>query len=196
MILNKYMKFILITSLMVFLIIIVLVLPNKEIKKKFDTDSNYLIKNEISNVEAEFLYGTWNIEKLIGFTDIQSSRCNYPYGQDIIDNILIIEECIFSSMDLTYDSGVYQRKIKNPYYIITNTNEEINNMGSYWYFGMNPQEIGIDLEVDILKVIEIEENTSLYGSVSGGMPGELIIVNYERLIYYVDSAYFELKKLE
>jgi len=138
-----------------------------------------------SETEMSF-YGTWKVEKLLGFANSYNDASEYPTGQKIIGDEFIIKKDFFSSKGLK-NYNDYQYELKNPLYSI----ESIcyNSASFYRLFKINPDVLNININ-DKVKWITI------YGSSAElGVPLSFLIVNNDRLILQIEATNFELKKV-
>lgn len=96
-----------------------------------------------------FFYGTWKVEKLLGFANSYNDASEYPTGQKIIDDEIVINKDWFSSDGLKNYSD-YQYKLKNPLYEITMIC--YNKDDFYRYFKMDLPGINMN---DAIKEIQV-----------------------------------------
>ncbi|MFS0857602.1 hypothetical protein [Paenibacillus taichungensis] len=77
--------------------------------------SDYCTVDRISlDSETEkYFYGTWKVEKLLGFANSYNDASEYPTGQKFIGDKIIIEKDFFSSKGLKKYKK-YQYELKNP----------------------------------------------------------------------------------
>ncbi|MGZ0051633.1 hypothetical protein [Brevibacillus gelatini] len=76
---------------------------------------------ETINLDSEtekFFYGTWKVEKHLGFANSWNDASEYPTGQKFIGDELIVKKDFFSSKGLK-NYKKYQYELKNPIYEIT-----------------------------------------------------------------------------
>ncbi len=72
---------------------------------------------ELDSYDKGRFTNTWEVKKLVGFTEITSDKAEYPTGPDIIGKKIIIEDDYFSTMDfdgyeacqVEYTNPVYNR---------------------------------------------------------------------------------------
>ncbi|EKN71154.1 hypothetical protein P9E76_20525 [Schinkia azotoformans] len=138
-----------------------------------------------SETEKSF-YGTWKVEKLLGFANSYNDASEYPTGQKIIGDEFIIKKDFFSSKGLK-NYNDYQYEIKDPLYSI----ESIcyNTTSFYRLFKLDPDVLNINLN-DKVKWISIRGP-----SAELGVPLSFFIVNNDRLILLLEATNFELKKV-
>lgn len=84
--------------------------PNTSNEPKPETDESIIPKNtsvycaqESMNLDSETeknFYGTWKVEKLLGFANSYNDASEYPTGQKFIGDEIIIKKDFFSSKDL------------------------------------------------------------------------------------------------
>lgn len=161
------------------------------------TESSELKSNDAPDVSfpnatldkdaEQFLFGAWKVDKLLGFNYVYNDASEYPKGQNVIGDNIVITKDLFSSEGIA-NYKVYQYTIKNPkFYIDTvypNTElfliyNKVNR--SKGYFGLNPNDV-----IRSMTITDSENN--LY-------PFSFFIVNNERLIFRIEATYFELKKI-
>lgn len=68
----------------------------------------------LDNETEKSFYGTWKVEKLLGFANSYNDASEYPTGQKIIGDELIIQKDFFSSKGLK-NYHDYQHELKNHY---------------------------------------------------------------------------------
>lgn len=146
-------------------------------------------RNYIDKDTQDFLFGEWEIDKLLGFAPIQTDITNYPNGQDVLNNKIIFKKEVFSSKNINKYSK-YQVEIKDPNYYISYVFEKDDNL----FFPINSpidarETLGIS-EDDLVASLDVTDTKNSY------FPFGLYIVNNERLILDLDAALFELKKVK
>lgn len=77
---------------------------------KPETDESIIPKNKSECVNAElisldsetetYFYGTWKVEKLLGFANSYNDASEYPTGQRFIGDKMVIEKDLFHQKDL------------------------------------------------------------------------------------------------
>jgi hypothetical protein len=138
-----------------------------------------------SETEKSF-YGTWKVEKLLGFANSYNDASEYPTGQKFIGYEIIIEKNFFSSKGLK-NYNVYQYELKNPLYEITAIC--YNSDSFYRLFKIKFPGLNINDEV---KYIDISDS---YTKISIPVSVSFFIVNNDRLILLSEATCFELKKV-
>lgn len=129
-------------------------------------------------------YGIWKVEKLLGFADSYNDASEYPTGQKITGDEIIIKKDSFSSKGLK-NYNDYQYELKNPSYKITTIC--YNRDSFYRLFKIDLPSLDIN---DKVKQIEIFDSyTEL------GIPVSFFVVNNDRVILFLESTCFELKRL-
>ncbi|MEK3796558.1 hypothetical protein MKX42_32960 [Paenibacillus sp. FSL R7-0204] len=170
--------------------------PNTSSEPKPETQEAIIPENksdcfnaENINLDSEteqYFYGTWRVEKLLGFANSYNDASEYPTGQKFIGDEIIINKDFFSSKGLKNYSD-YQYELKNPLYQITAT---CNNSDAFYRL----YKIDIpDLKInDVLKVMDISDpSTKLRIPVSV----TFFVINNDRLILLSEATIFELKKI-
>ncbi|WP_339266297.1 hypothetical protein [Paenibacillus sp. FSL R5-0470] len=167
--------------------------PNTSSEPKSETDESIIPKNtsvycaqESINLNSETekdFYGTWKVEKLLGFSNSYNDASEYPTGQKFIGDEIIIKKDFFSSKGLK-NYSVYQYELKNPLYEITATCYSSDSF--YRLYKIDIPDLNIN---DVVKVINISDpSTNL------GIPLSFFVVNNDRLILLSEATIFELKK--
>lgn len=169
--------------------------PNTSSEPKPETDESIIPKNtsdctvERINLDSEtekYFYGTWKVEKLLGFANSYNDASEYPTGQKFIGDELIIKKDFFSSKGLK-NYKKYQHELKNPLYEITATCD--NSDSFYRLYKIDIPDLNIN---DVVKVIDISDpSTKMSIPVSVGF----FVVNNDRLILLSEATIFELKKI-
>ena len=146
----------------------------------------------VSNLEvdrhaetADFLYGTWEVKELLCFGLSWNDASEYPTGQDVIGNRLILQKERFSSMGFT-KYPVYQAEFADPNYIIANEFDDTDEFFRVYKVDLPGLERG-----DTVTVIHLEESET-----HASVPLSLYMVNHERLILCLEASYFELTRVE
>jgi hypothetical protein len=133
---------------------------------------------------ADFFYGTWKVDKLLGFANSYNDASEYPTGQRVIGDELIINEDFFSSKGLQqYD--VYQYGLENPQYNIQNVC--YNQDAFYRLTKMDMPSLNIN---DQVKLIGVADSATGFG-----IPMSFMSINENRLILILEAAQFELKRV-
>ncbi|ABX42164.1 hypothetical protein [Lachnoclostridium phytofermentans] len=140
----------------------------------------------LHNETEIFLYGTWQVEKLLGFANSYNDASEYPTGQKVIDDKIIIKEDLFSSMELkNYD--VYQYITRDPLYDISTIC--YNSDSFYRLFKIDLPGLNVNDEV---KWLEVYLSSTEHGL---SIPVSFFVVNHDRLILLLEATCFELKKV-
>ncbi|TGV30839.1 hypothetical protein EN829_035455 [Mesorhizobium sp. M00.F.Ca.ET.186.01.1.1] len=161
-----------------------------------ETDESIIPKNTaeycddvFTNLDSEtekYFYGTWKVEKLLGFANSYNDASEYPTGQKFIGDELIIKKDFFSSKGLK-NYKKYQYELKNPLYEITATC--YNSTSFYRLYKIDIPDLN---ENDVVKVIDISDpSTNMNIPVGLGF----FAVNNDRLILISEATIFELKKI-
>lgn len=134
----------------------------------------------------EYFYGTWKVEKLLGFANSYNDASEYPTGQKFIGDEIIINNDFFSSKGLKNYSN-YQYELKNPLYEITATC--YNSDSFYRFYKIDIPDLNIN---DVVKAIDISNPSTKMG-IPVGL--SFLVVNNDRLILLSEVTIFELKKI-
>ena len=132
----------------------------------------------------KFFYGTWKVEKLLGFANSYNDASEYPTGQKIIDDEIVIKKDSFSSKGLKNYSD-YQYKLENLLYEITIIC--YNEDDFYRNFKMDLPGINMD---DEIKEIQVSDSSTGFG-----IPVGFLVVNNDSLILELEATCFELKRV-
>ncbi|KZE37940.1 hypothetical protein AV540_25995 [Brevibacillus parabrevis] len=170
--------------------------PNTTSEHESETDESIIPKNTaeycddvFTNLDSETeksFYGTWKVEKLLGFANSYNDASEYPTGQKVIGDEIIIKKDFFSSKGLK-NYNVYQRELKNPLYRL---NFICYNSDSFYrLFKTDTDALNINLNDKVKYIVINDSSTNL------GIPLSFFIVNNDRLILLLEATNFELKKI-
>ncbi|WDQ35099.1 hypothetical protein PTQ21_13045 [Paenibacillus marchantiae] len=134
----------------------------------------------------KYFYGTWKVEKLLGFANSYNDASEYPTGQKFIGDKIIIEKDFFSSKGLKKYMK-YQYELKNPLYQITATC--YNSDSFYRYYKIDIPDLNINDEIKAIDISDSSTKMSIPVSLS------FLAVNNDRLILLSEATIFELKKI-
>ena len=138
------------------------------------------------SVDTEkFLFGKWKVKKLLGFCNSWNDASEYPNGQDIIGDEIIIQANVFSSLGFK-KYKVYQYKYSNPYYYINRIFYDTLSLYRAWKLQI-PGLKDNDKIQDILVSSNPQECSA---------PMSFICINNERLILSLEATIFELEKIK
>jgi len=149
-----------------------------------NTSEPFIGHMSLDSDTENFFYGTWKVEKLLGFANSWNDGSEYPTGQKVIGDEIIIRKDFFSSKGLE-NYTVYQYTLKKPSYDI----ETIcyNSVSFYRLFKTNLPGLNINDEVKWLGV---------YSPFSAlGIPVTFFDINHDRLILLLEATYFELTRI-
>ncbi|MEK5035202.1 hypothetical protein MKY96_27470 [Paenibacillus sp. FSL R7-0302] len=135
---------------------------------------------------AQNFYGTWKVEKLLGFANSYNDASEYPTGQKIIGDKVIIEKDFFSSKGLKNYKN-YQYELKNPLY--QNTATCYNSTSFYRLYKIQIPDLNENDEVQAIDISDPSTKMSIPVSLS------FLAVNDDRLILLSEATIFELKKI-
>lgn len=171
--------------------------PNTSSEPKPETDESIIPKNtseycfneEKINLDSEtekYFYGTWKVEKLLGFANSYNDASEYPTGQKFIGDEIIIKKDFFSSKGLKNYSD-YQYELKNPIYQITAICD--NSDSFYRLYKIHIPDLDIN---DAVKAVNVSDpSTKMHIPVSVSF----FVINNDRLILLSEATIFELKKI-
>lgn len=174
--------------------------PVEQVKEYYSPDTGNLLGTYINKKTEKFLIGKWQVQELIGFTPIHKddTELNYPQGQDVIGNEIIFDKNYFSTKGLV-KYPKYQHEVNNPVYYINNVYSDSDHSITYFLKGYpNAHEIKESLAVtmdDEVQILNVATNIP-DDDVRFASPSEFYIVNNERLIMDLNTAVFELKKVD
>ncbi|SLK12849.1 MULTISPECIES: hypothetical protein [unclassified Paenibacillus] len=170
--------------------------PNTSSEPKPETPEAIIQKNisdyctvdriSLDSETGKYFYGTWKVEKLLGFANSYNDASEYPTGQKFIGDKIIIEEDFFSSKGLKKYKK-YQYELKNPLYQITATC--YNSDSFYRYYKIDIPDLHINDEIKAIDISDSSTKMSIPVSLS------FLAVNNDRLILLSEATIFELKKI-
>ncbi|WP_340022686.1 hypothetical protein MHI24_27345 [Paenibacillus sp. FSL K6-1096] len=150
-----------------------------------NTSEPFIGRMELDQATEEFIYGTWKVDKLLGFANSYNDASEYPTGQDIIGDELVIHQDYFSSMGLEgYEA--YQYELTNPRYSITQRHYNRDS-----FYRVNKLDLPMIGTNDITTGIDVTEP-----SPGLGVPLSFIDVNHNKLILWIEAATFELIRVD
>ena len=168
--------------------------PNTSSEPKHETEESIIPKNtadclntEVINLDSEtekHFYGTWKVEKLLGFANSYNDASEYPTGQKFIGDEIIIKKDFFSSKGLK-NYKEYQYELKNPLYKITTTC--YNSDSFYRFYKIDIPDLNINDEVKVINISDPSKKLRI--------PLSFFVVNNDRLILLSEATIFELKKM-
>lgn len=149
-----------------------------------NTSESFVGAKELDGETEQFFYGTWKVEKLLGFADSYNDASEYPAGQKVIGDEIIINKDFFSSKGFE-NYNVYQCELKNPLYNIT---EICYNKDSFYrLFKTDLPSLAINDEVKAIRVSDSSDGLAI--------PVSFFVVNNDRLILVLDATLFELERV-
>ncbi|MFJ2045507.1 hypothetical protein SAMN04487896_3202 [Paenibacillus sp. ov031] len=170
--------------------------PNTSSELKPETQEAIIQKNtsdyctvdriSLDSETDKYFYGTWKVEKLLGFANSYNDASEYPTGQKFIGDKIVIEKDFFSSKGLKKYKK-YQYELKNPLYQITATC--YNSDSFYRYYKIDIPDLHINDEIKAIDISDSSTKMSIPVSLS------FLAVNNDRLILLSEATIFELKKI-
>ena len=140
------------------------------------------VNEPLDSETAAFFYGEWEVKTLLGFANSYNDASEYPTGQDIIGDRIIIHEDLFMSMGLE-GYPAYQYNLANPSYEVQQT--FYNKDAFYRSYKALLEEMPFDAVVKTIKVTAPDEaNTTV----------SFFMVNGDRLLLSIEATFFELHK--
>lgn len=76
-----------------------------------NTSEPFVGAKELDHDTEQLFYGTWKVEKLLGFADSYNDASEYPTGQKVIGDEIMINKDFFSSKGFK-NYSVYQSELK------------------------------------------------------------------------------------
>jgi len=149
-----------------------------------NTTEPFVGRMALDSETEKIFYGTWKVEKLLGFADSYNDASEYPTGQKIIDDEIVINKDSFSSKGLKNYSD-YQYELKNPLYEISIIC--YNEDDFYRNFKMDLPGINMN---DEIKAIQVSDSSTGFG-----IPVGFLVVNNDSLILELEATCFELKRV-
>ncbi|NEU61628.1 hypothetical protein [Paenibacillus sp. ALJ109b] len=160
--------------------------PNTSSEPKPETQEAIIQKNtsdyctvdriSLDSETEKYFYGTWKVEKLLGFANSYNDASEYPTGQKFIGDKIIIEKDFFSSKGLKKYKK-YQYELKNPLYQITATC--YNSDSFYRYYKIDIPDLHINDEVKAIDISDSSTKMSIPVSLS------FLAVNNDRLFLFM-----------
>lgn len=148
-----------------------------------NTSEPFIGSKELDSDTEQFFYGTWKVEKLLGFADSYNDASEYPAGQNVIGDEIIINKDFFSSKGFK-NYNVYQCELKNPIYNIT---EICYNKDSFYrIFKMDLPSLAMNDEIKAIRVSDSSDGLAI--------PVSFFVVNNDRLILVLEATLFELER--
>ena len=166
--------------------------PGQETSMEASTSSDVTTNTSESTIGSKdldpetekFFYGTWEIEKLLGFADSYNDASEYPTGQKVIGDQITVNKDIFSSKGFEAYSA-YQFKMENPVYQI----REIHYNADSFYRVDKIDLPSLNMN-DQIKVLSVSDpSTGL------AIPISFLDVNNTRLLLVLEATVFELKRV-
>ena len=149
-----------------------------------NTSEQFIGRINLDSETEKSFYGTWKVEKLLGFANSYNDASEYPTGQKVIGDEIIIKRDCYSTKGLK-NYNVFQYELKNPLYNIISIC--YNRDSFYSLFKINLPSLNIN---DKVKYINISDSFTKLG-----IPGSFFVVNNDRLILLLEASCFELKKV-
>ncbi|OKP81508.1 hypothetical protein A3844_26005 [Paenibacillus helianthi] len=170
--------------------------PNTSSEPTPESDESIIPKNKseyctvdrisLDSETGKYFYGTWKVEKLLGFANSYNDASEYPTGQKFIGDEIIIKKDFFSSKGLKKYSK-YQYELKNPLY--QNIATCYNSTSFYRLYKIDIPDLNINDEVKAIDISDPSTKMSIPVGVS------FLAVNNDRLILLSEATIFELKKI-
>lgn len=149
-----------------------------------NTSEPFIGRIDLDQETEKFIYGTWKVDKLLGFANSYNDASEYPTGQDIIGDELVIHKEFFSSKGLEgYEA--YQYELTNPRYSISQ--RHYNGDSFYRVNKLDLPIIGINDEMTVIEVTEASPGL--------GIPLGFLDVSHNKLILWIEAAAFELTRV-
>ncbi|WP_221443642.1 hypothetical protein [Paenibacillus sp. JGP012] len=160
--------------------------PSKQVTTQQNNDDCTVERTSLDSETENYFYGTWKVEKLLGFANSYNDASEHPTGQKFIGDEIIIKKDFFSSKGIKNYSQ-YQTELKKPLYEVTTT---CNNSDSFYrLYKIDIPDLNKNDVVKAIDVIDPSTKRSIPVSLS------FFVVNNERLILLSEATIFELKKI-
>ncbi|PRA03742.1 MULTISPECIES: hypothetical protein [unclassified Paenibacillus] len=160
--------------------------PSKQVTTQQNNEYCSLERTSLDSETEKYFYGTWNVEKLLGFANSYNDASEYPTGQKFIGDEIIIKKDLFSSKGIKNYSR-YQTELRNPLYEFTAT---CNNSDSF--YRLYKLDIPNLNKNDVVKAIGVSNPST---KISIPVSLSFFVVNNEKLILLSEATIFELKKI-
>lgn len=147
-------------------------------------ESEY-INSEIQNL----IFGEWEISELIGFGKLQNDYTNYPDGDNVIGDHIIINNRVFSTKEIVHYKR-YQCEIVDPVYRIGITYTSDQNIIFPIDSVKRNSEIDNMIQNESFQNIEISNDTISFAPVG------LLIASDNHLILQLDCTFYLLEKVK
>lgn len=129
-------------------------------------------------------YGKWKVEKLLVISESYNDASEYPTGQDILGNEIVIRVDHFDSTGLA-KYPVYQANVRDPYYKVLNRYYDGHEFCRQ--YKTNVPEVDKEDTVTVIHPCKSETVDDI--------PMTLLAVNNDRLILLLEASYFELTRI-
>lgn len=149
-----------------------------------NTSEPFIGRIDLDDETEKSFYGIWKVEKLLGFADSYNDASEYPTGQKITGDEIIIKKDFFSSKGLK-NYNDYQYELKNLSYNITAIC--YNRDSFYRLFKIDLPILDINDKVKHIEIIDSSKELDI--------PVSFFIVNNDRVILLLEATCFELKKV-
>ena len=160
------------------------VMDTENIIEKDDESEPRIGEFPLSESTKKFLFGKWKVKRIFGFYESWNDESEYPKGQDIIGDELIIQPETFSSMGLRKYKA-YQKRLSDPYYYVCESFNDIDSL-----YRVEKLLIPGLKDGDEIEVINVARNTNEIPE-----PFGFICIDNKRLLLSMEATLFELDKI-
>lgn len=125
------------------------------------------------------IYGTWRVEKLLGFGLHYGNGAEYPVGPDIVGDEIVLRRDVYSTKGLDKVEK-YQQEVREPVYTIAAAFADTDE-----FFRVYKTDLPVVKSGDTVRVIEVE----------GAPIGGYYLINNDTLVLDLESACFALTRV-
>ena len=125
------------------------------------------------------IYGTWRVEKLLGFGLHYGNGAEYPVGPDIVGDEIVLRRDVYSTKGLDKVEK-YQQEVREPVYTIAAAFADADEFFRAYKVDLPDVKSG-----DTVRVIEVE----------GAPIGGYYLINNDTLVLDLESACFALTRV-
>lgn len=125
------------------------------------------------------LYGTWRVEKLLGFGLHYGNGAEYPVGQDIVGDEIILRRDVYSTKGLDkYEK--YQQEVREPVYTVAAAFADTDE-----FFRVYKTDLPVVKRGDTVRAIQV----------NGAQGALYYLINNDTLVLDLESACFALTRV-
>lgn len=159
---------------------------SKQVTRQQNNDDCTVERINLDSETENYFYGTWKVEKLLGFANSYNDASEYPAGQKFIGDEILIKKDFFSSKGIKNYSK-YQTELKKPLYQFT---ASCNSSDSFYrLYKIDIPDLNMN---DVVKAIDVSDPST---KMSIPVSLSFFVVNNERLVLLSEGTIFELKRI-